>query len=93
IDKSPPDFMIISNGKDVSKEKIINIKTDSFLEIKGIDNSSGVKEILYSYDEKIFYIYEDGIYISDKKPFKLYFKLIDNVGNTTPLNIIEILPQ
>ncbi len=99
VDITPPKYKIIVEKKELTDIKEIKVKHNTDLIIKGIDDISGVKEILYSYDKEIFYRTQDNnpikkiqIKIKKKKPFTLYFKLIDNVGNVTPLHEIKVIP-
>lgn len=92
VDSSPPKYQLSTNEIPLSKEKYIQLKSESLLEITGKDDLSGVKEILYSYDKKIFYLYVESIFIYQKTPFTLYFKLIDRVGNVTPIYEKKVTP-
>ncbi|MDH5682366.1 MAG: hypothetical protein OEZ36_12305, partial [Spirochaetota bacterium] len=92
VDDQAPTFSVTVGKKDFTKSDAINAPVDSVIKIKGQDKLSGLKEILYSYDNKKFFLYEYGIDVYDLEPFTIYFKLVDNVGNSTKIIKKKVLP-
>jgi hypothetical protein len=93
IDNTFPSYNILLNNVIQKKAKDIIVPKGADIVIDAKDGGSGVKEILYAYEDKnIYHLYKGYISVSGKKPFYIYFKLIDNVGNATPIYSTRIIP-
>ncbi len=85
VDKTFPAYSILVNGTH-KKSRNIKISKNREIRITAKDKGSGVKEILYAYkDDHVYYLYKGYIPLLNKKVFRIYFKLVDNVGNTSPV--------
>ena len=92
IDTKAPTYSITIGKQNFTRKKEITAPLDSVIKINGKDNLSGVREILYSFDNKKFFLYEYGIDVYDLEPFTLYFKLVDKVGNSTVVYKKKVTP-
>ncbi len=93
VDNAAPDYKILVNDKAIDKEKPIKAKVNETIKIVGLDNGSGIKEILYKKsNNNIYYLYKDPIIVSNKEPFTLYFKLVDKVGNVSEVFVKKVIP-
>jgi len=91
-DVTPPQYKLISDGNIYNNSNLITVKMGSSIEILGEDDLSGIREILYSYNKKEFLLYQGPIDIDDLTPFTLYFKILDRVGNSSPLYEKKVTP-
>ncbi len=92
VDGDSPDYDMFVDKVSYSDKKLINVRVGGEINIVASDDDSGVREILYSFDKKVFYFYDSPIPVTDSTPFTLYFKVIDNVGNVTRLQKKKVQP-
>ncbi len=92
VDGDTPDYDLLVDKGSYADKKVINVRVGGEINIVASDDDSGVREILYSFDKKVFYFYDSPIPITNSNPFTLYFKVIDNVGNVTRLHKKDVQP-
>ncbi len=92
VDGEAPDYDVLVDKVSYSDKKVVKARVGSEITIVANDDDSGVREVLYSFDKKVFYFYDSPIPVSDSTPFTLYFKIIDNVGNVTRLYKRKVQP-
>ena len=92
VDNQPPrltikpkvDFQLLDKKSYTFKNNVLSIEAE--------DVESGIKQIVYRFGkQKTFTTYTQPIILNESGEFKFEAKAVDNVGNTTPIKVVEFI--